>query len=113
MALILGLSIGIGFGFNAVRQWQKAKNASLALQATYAAQRAYLADHPTLEIANVTPAQLEAYLPQGWSALPVVTGLNDELLTLDHTVMPPVLLLGGTAYDPSDKSTDGLWDVGE
>ena len=113
MALIIGLSLAVGLSMSSMRGWEKAKAGSIALQATYAAQRGYMADHPTADIATVTNSQLQAYLPQGWSVLPTVTGENDEALTLDHTVMPPRLKRGTSYYDPSPKTNDGLWDVGE
>jgi type II secretory pathway pseudopilin PulG len=113
MVLMVSLCVGMGFGVTSVQRWKKGKNAALALQATYAAQRAYMADHPTLDIKDVTSAELEDYLPQGWSSMPVVAGLSGESLTLDFSVMPPTLKLGTTTYDPSGKADDGLWDTGE
>ncbi len=113
LGLILGLSVMIGFGYNAVSSWKLGKSAGLSLQAVYAAQRAYMADNPTVLIAAVTAPQLIAYLPEGWSALPVFVGMNGEVLTLKFSVMPPILLLGSSPYDPSGKTTDSLWDVGE
>jgi hypothetical protein len=113
MALIVSLAVGMGFGVTSVQKWKKGKNASLALQAVYAAQRAYMADHPTADIATATATQLQAYLPQGWTEMPVVAGLGGESLTMDHTVMPPQLLLGTSPYDPSGKTNDGLWDTGD
>lgn len=113
IALILGLTTFIGFSVSAISDWQRGKNAGLGLQAVYATQRAYMADHPTADIATVTTAQLQVYLPSGWSAMPTFKGLNDESLTLDHAVMPPRLELGNAVYDPSGKSSDGLWDAGQ
>jgi prepilin-type N-terminal cleavage/methylation domain-containing protein len=112
IALLLALSTFAGLTVTSVRNWQRAKDASLSLQAVFAAQRAYLADHPTANIASVNSAQLQAYLPSGWSELPSFTGLANEALTLDHTVMPPVLYANGAVYDPSGKPDDGLWDTG-
>ena len=112
MVLMVGLCVGIGTGVTAVQKWKKGKNGSLALQAVYAAQRAYMADHPTGDIEGVTEAQLQAYLPQGWPTMPTVPALTGETLTVDFSVMPPKLLLGTADYDPSDKPDDGLWDVG-
>lgn len=113
MALLLGLGVGMGFGVTSLQKWKRGKDAALGLQAAYAAQRAYMADHPTADIATVTATQLQAYLPQGWSSLPDAAGLESEVLTLDHTVMPPRWLAGASVYDPSGKTDDGLWDVGE
>lgn len=113
MALVIGLCGAVGLGVSSIQKWKKGKNASLALQAVYAAQRAYMADHPTANVATVTSTQLKAYLPQGWTDMPVVPGLSDETLALDITVMPPKLLLGGSAYDPSGRTDDGLWDTGD
>ncbi|MEI6871368.1 MAG: type II secretion system protein [Verrucomicrobiota bacterium] len=113
IALIMGLSILIGFGYNSVSDYKKGKDAALSLQAVYAAQRAYMADNPAGNIATVSTSQLQAYLPQGWSTMPTFVGLNGEQLTLKFSVMPPVLLYGTSTYDPSPKTSDGLWDVGE
>src|SRR5205823_186127 len=82
LALTLSLCTAMGFGITAVQHWKKGKNAALALQAAYAAQRGYMADHPTADITTVTTAKLEPYLPQGWSTMPEVSGLGGEALTL-------------------------------
>lgn len=113
IGLMIGLSAFIGFGYNSVSDYKRGKDAALSLQAVYAAQRAYMADNPTGNIAAVSAAQLQAYLPQGWSTMPSFSGLKGESLTLTFSVMPPVLLYGITPYDPSPKTSDGLWDVGE
>ena len=111
IALMLGLMSIVGFNIYSMRDWQKGKDAGLSLQAVFAAQRSYLADHPTANIATVSSAQLETYLPAGWSVMPTFQSLDDEVLTLDHTVMPPTLLLGETPYDPSGNPSDGQWDA--
>lgn len=113
IALIVTLGMGIGISLSSMQGWEKAKAGTIALQAVYAAQRAYMADHPTADIATVPVAQLQAYLPQGWTTIPTATGANGETLVLDRTVMPPKFRLGTSTYDPSGSATDGLWDVGE
>ncbi|MFO1484252.1 MAG: type II secretion system protein [Verrucomicrobiaceae bacterium] len=113
IGLLLGLATFVGMNISAVRNWQRGKDASVSLQAVFAAQRAYLSDHPTVDISEVSTAQLQVYLPQGWSTMPVVTSLDDDALTVDHTVMPPRLMLGTSVYDPSPKGNDGLWDAGQ
>lgn len=113
IALILGLSMVAGFSINAVQDWNKAKGATVSLQAVYAAQRSYLADHPTTDIKNVPSSELLPYLPEGWSTMPTATGLSGEPLTANHTVMPPYFMAGTNRYDPSTTQTDGLWDVGQ
>lgn len=113
IALLLALSTFAGLTVTSVRNWQRGKDAGLSLQAVFAAQRAYLADHPTANIALVSSAQIEAYLPEGWSTMPSFTGLENEAITLDHTVMPPRLYANGAVYDPSGKMDDGLWDTGK
>ena len=113
MALIITLCGAIGYGVSSIQKWKKGKNASLALQAVYAAQRSYMSDHPTADIATITSTQLKAYLPQGWTDLPEMPGLGGEALTLDFTVMPAKFLLGTSPYDPSGRTDDGLWDTGD
>lgn len=113
IGLLLGLATFAGMNIAAVRDWQRGKDASVALQAVFAAQRAYLSDHPTADIAVAATDQLELYLPQGWTTIPALVSLNDEPLTVDHTVMPPLLMLGSFVYDPSSRGNDGLWDAGQ
>lgn len=117
ISLVIGLMIGLalftGMNISAIQDWQKGKDAALALEAVFAAQRAYMADHPTADIADVTAAELESYLPTGWTTLPVVHDLDSSVLTMDHSVMPPQLLSGTSVYDPSGSGTDGLWDTGK
>ena len=113
MVTILGLTAAIGFGVSSIQKWKKSKNASLSLQAVYAAQRGYMADHPLADIGTVTSTQLKSYLPQGFPEMPVVQGLSGESLSVDFSVMPPTFVLGTFVYDPSGKSDDGLWDTGE
>jgi type II secretory pathway pseudopilin PulG len=113
LALIISLCFGMGVGVTSLQRWKKGKNASVSLQAVYAAQRAYMADRPTADIAEVSSAQIISYLPQGWTSLPTVTGLSGEVLSVDYSVMPPRLVQGGAPYDPSGKPDDGLWDVSE
>lgn len=113
IGLLLGLATFAGMNIAAVRDWQRGKDASVSLQAVFAAQRAYLSDHPTADIAEVSTEQLQLYLPQGWTTMPGVISLDDESLTVDHTVMPPLLMLGSSVYDPSSNGSDGLWDVGQ
>jgi type II secretory pathway pseudopilin PulG len=113
IGLIIALTSFIGLSVVTVRNWQAGKSASLSLQAVYSAQRSFMADHPTAQISTVTKSQLENYLPQGWAAMPVFSGIEGQTLTLDHTVMPPRILDGGVVYDPSGKSDDGIWDLGK
>jgi type II secretory pathway pseudopilin PulG len=116
ITLVIGLMLGLlaigGFSMDAIQDWNKGKNASLALQAVYSAQRSYMADHPTADISDIDATTLEGYLPTGWTTMPTMTGLEDQALTLDHTVMPPVFLKDGASYDPSKTTKDGLWDTG-
>lgn len=113
IGLLLGLATFATMNIMAVRDWQKGKDAGLALQAVFSAQRSYMADHPAAEIATVSAAKLVPYLPQGWSAIPAVSSLDDDPLAVDHSVMPPRLLLGGSVYDPTQSGSDGLWDAGQ
>lgn len=113
IGLLLGLATFAGMNISVVRDWQRGKDAALSLQAVFAAQRSYLSDHPTADIAEVSAAQLQVYLPQGWSTMPVVVSLDNDELNIDHTIMPPRLMLGTAVYDPSLKGSDGLWDVGQ
>lgn len=112
IGLLLGLATFATMNISAVRDWQRGKDAAVSLQAVFSAQRAYMSDHPTADISEVSAADLQAYLPDGWSSLPTAVSLTGETLTLNHAVMPPHWQLGVTAYDPSNTGNDGLWDAG-
>ena len=112
ICLMLGLLAIGGFSMDAIQDWNKGKNAALALQAVYSAQRSYLADNPTADISTIDSDTLKAYLPAGWSEMPTMTDLNDGVLTLDFSVMPPFFSGSGGRYDPSKTTKDGLWDTG-
>ena len=113
IGLLLALATFAGMNVYAVRNWQRGKDAAVSLQGVFASQRAYLSDHPTADISQVSEDQLRLYLPQGWLTMPEIVSLDEEILTVDHTIMPPVLMLGASIYDPSASRTDGLWDVGQ
>ncbi|MBB5036005.1 type II secretion system protein [Prosthecobacter dejongeii] len=113
IGLLLGLATFAGMNISQVRDWQRGKDASVSLQAVFAAQRAYMADHPADDMENVSASQLQVYMPEGWTGIPTVLSLDNDSLTVDHSVMPPQLLLGTAPYDPSGNGTDGLWDTGQ
>lgn len=113
ISLMLGLATIVGLNMSAMKNWQKGKDASLSLQAVFAAQRAYMADHPTANIAQVSSSQLQVYLPLGWASMPSFVSLNGDALTLDFNSMPPKLYFGGAVYDPSGSPSDGLWDTNQ
>ncbi len=78
MALIIALSVGMGLSISAMKKWKRGKEGALALQAVYAAQRAYMADHPIEDSTQLTTAKLIPYLPQNYSTMPSVKGLDDQ-----------------------------------
>ena len=110
--LLALMSTGLYFG-NKIKEWQAGKEAAEQLRSVYAAQRMYLADHPTTPVANLTAANLIPYLPNNPGAMPAILSLDGQALGINVTVSPPVLTLGGAVYDPSGSSSDSLWDVGE
>jgi type II secretory pathway pseudopilin PulG len=110
--LLALMGTGLYFG-NKISEWQAGKEAAEQLRGVYAAQRMYLADHPTTAVANLTHANLIPYLPNNPGAMPTVLSLDKQALAIKVTVSPPVLTLGDAVYDPSGSPSDSLWDVGE
>jgi prepilin-type N-terminal cleavage/methylation domain-containing protein len=111
MLVLAGLGLT---GSKWVGDWKKARTASEGLRTVYIAQRTYLADNPTTQVANLTQAMLLPYLPNNAPAYPVITSLTGAALTIRVNVSPPYLTDGaGARYDPSGSNTDSLWDVGE
>ena len=96
-----------------IGEWRKGKLAAEAVTEVYAAQRAFLADHPRRAVNTLTKTELIPYLPISTGAFPEVEALDGTILDYDITVSPPVLTLGGSPYDPSGTTHDSLWDVGK
>jgi type II secretory pathway pseudopilin PulG len=108
MALIgTGLYVG-----GSIKTWRAGREAAEALRSVHSAQRMFLADNPTVAAANITPDHIIPYLPDRATAMPTVRPLKGTALTIRVTAIPPVLVQGGSVYDPSGSSTDNLWDVG-
>ena len=103
--MIALMSTGIYFTTK-ISDWQAGKEAAEQLRGVYAAQRMYLADHPTTLVANLDAELIKPYLPNNPGAMPTILSLDDEELSIDVTVSPPVLTLGGVAYDPSGSASD-------
>lgn len=110
--LLALMSSGLYFG-NKIGEWQAGKEAAEQLRGVYAAQRMYLADHPTTAVTSLTEEHLKPYLPNNPGAMPTVLSLDKEELGINVTVSPPVLISGDAVYDPSGNPGDSLWDVGE
>jgi hypothetical protein len=111
--LLALMSTGLYFSYK-IGEWKAGKEAGETLRAVYAAQRMYLADHPTAAVNTITSAQLLPYMPNSPSVMPVITSLDDKELDVNVAVSPPVVSDGnGAAYDPSGSPSDSLWDVGE
>ena len=117
MSLVIGMLIAlmsIGFVVSGrVGDWRLGRLAGETLRTVHAAQRLYLADHPTTTVASITQADLIPYLPNRATTMPTIETLKGETATIQITVIPPVAVLGGEPYDPSGSTTDSLWDVGE
>lgn len=94
--------------------WQLGRIASEDLRSVYAAQRMYLADNPTATVSSITNAKLIPYMANRATSIPQVKTLSGTTLNIRVNVSPPNINNGGGGvYDPSGKSTDSLWDVGQ
>ena len=95
-------------------EWKLGRAASETLRSVYAAQRMYLADNPTVSVANLTTTLIIPYLPSNVTVMPTVKSLSGSTLSILVNVSPPIINSGsGVAYDPSGSNKDSLWDVGE
>jgi len=117
VVLITLMSFGFGIS-NVVGNWKLGRSGSETLRSVYTAQRTYLADHPTTEVKNLTPALLLPYVPNGPAVFPTAKSLEGAVLTVRVNVSPPHLTptaggINGDPYDPSANTKDSLWDVGE
>ena len=113
--VLLGL-IAISFSsLGSLSEWQRAREVSSVLREVEVAQRQFLADNPQQDLATLTDPQiavLAGYLPGNPTTLPTTIGNDQVVLTVNVRVSPPVALNGGTDYDPSGNTNDGLWDTG-
>ncbi len=107
----------MGTGLFVSRQygdWQLGRAAGESVRSVYAAQRQYLADHPTAVVNTITPDQIIPYLANRGAALPTVESLEGVMLPIRVNVSPPVIDDGSPdGYDPSSSRTDSLWDAGQ
>jgi type II secretory pathway pseudopilin PulG len=102
---LAGLALTLTGGMD---KWKKGKEAGEQLRVVYIAQKAYMADHPTTDVSTLTTTVLMPYLVNGATVFPVVKDLDGNAMTVNVTVMPPVV-----TPDPSGTLDDGLWDVGK
>ena len=113
IVLLLTLTGAFFASAGSIGDWQKAKEASSVLRGVEVAQREFLADNPQRDVTTLTPADIISRLPGNQTALPTTRDLEGNTLTIDVSVSPPILMSGGSPYDPSNASNDSLWDVGK
>lgn len=113
--MVLLALVSIGFvSSRKMNEWKLGRTASETVRQVYTAQRLYLADNPTANVANLTSALILPYLPSRATVMPTVKSLTGTTLSIIVNQSPPIINAGsGTRYDPSGSFTDSLWDVGE
>lgn len=112
IGLMLALAAITAYSVSSISSWRNGRDASEKLRSVYIAQKSYLADRPSKSYATFTAEELIPYLPGNPGAMPVQKGNDNETLTLNVQVMPPVFKNGTNTYDPSGSAQDALWDVG-
>jgi type II secretory pathway pseudopilin PulG len=116
VTLVIGLMLALAgiftYSVSSMTDWRRGRDASEKLRAVYMAQKSFLADQPSKSYATFTNEELIPYLPGSPGTMPTQTGKNNEALTINVQVMPPVFKTSSATYDPSGSPTDGLWDVG-
>lgn len=112
IGLMLTLAAITAYSVSSITSWRNGRDASEKLRSVYIAQKSYLADRPSKSYATFTEGELIPYLPGNPGALAPQKGNNNETLTYNVQVMPPVFKNGSSTYDPSGSAQDALWDVG-
>ncbi|MCF6312731.1 MAG: type II secretion system GspH family protein [Verrucomicrobiales bacterium] len=112
ISILLAMSYGVFSSLRGMEKWKIGKKAGEDLRLVYIAQKSYLADHPTTPVTDLTEAMLIPYLKNvanTETAIPPVDNypVSGSPLSITVNVMPPV-----ASSDPSGKTDDGLWDVG-
>lgn len=119
LLVLIGIFV---YSYGGYQDWKKGSEAGTRLRAVYAAQRTYLAEHPTVQVADVTAADIIPYLSGGagflTTAKPTVADLEAADLVVEDLDGNSLVIIVSTSpptitgdYDPSGKD-DGLWDVG-
>lgn len=113
--LVLLTLIGIGtYSSSKIAEWKLGRQAGETLRSVHAAQRMFLADRPTTTVSSITAADLLPYMPKGTSSMPTVESLEGAQLGIIVNTNPPAVDAGGgSVYDPSGRSDDSLWDIGQ
>ncbi len=112
LALMLSFASIAIFSINGIKDWKRGRVAGEELRVVYLAQKSYLADNPVAEIAELTAAELIPYLTGGRLQIPEVESNDGEMLAITFTTIPPTIHSAGGIYDPSDSTSDSLWDAG-
>lgn len=110
LALLVALATLVLYSVGGMDNWKKGKEAGEQLRLVYIAQKTYMADHPTENVANLNATKLIPYLPNGAIAIGQVEAKDGSMKNITVNVMPPVV---AGPYDPSGAADDGLWDVGK
>ena len=113
LAILMGLAAIGGITANQYWHYRDARDAGDSLRAVKNAVRLYLADHPLEQISTLTQAEILPYMPNGvWPTLPKTVD-GSAVPTISFNVFPPTAVVGGTNYDPTAATNDGLWDSGK
>jgi type II secretory pathway pseudopilin PulG len=116
--LLIFMRIGL-YSSSKIDQWKLGREASETLRAVHSAQRMFLADNPTTDLASLTNTEVSTrilpYLPPGnVTVMPTVRALTGANLAIRVNIFPPFIDNGaGVRYDPSGRTNDSLWDIGE
>jgi len=113
ISVLLGMTTVVALTIGSMANWKLGRSAGEDLRSVYLAQKSYLADHPTDNIAEVSKAELEKYLPSGMPTISPVEDLEGNNRTINFNEMPPVIGDADNPYDPSPETNDGVWDVGK
>jgi prepilin-type N-terminal cleavage/methylation domain-containing protein len=115
IAVILVLVGAASLGVKPYYAFRDGRAAGEMLRSVKAAQLLYLADNPSVPVSSLTfdssATGILPYMPNGTA--PTLPSVGAQVPTINCAVFPPVAVLGGTTYDPSGSTTDGLWDVGQ
>lgn len=115
MSVLIILVSATTFSISAYKNWQSGLEAGEQLKAIYQAQKLYLADNPTAGPSSISndaagAVLISPYLPTNANnagTLPTVLDADGNTMTVNIGNVPP------TVTDPSNSTSDGLWDVNE
>ena len=86
LGVMLMLASVVFYSTSGIDKWKKGRNAGMDLQSVYLAQKSFLADRPTTDVATIVDSDLLPYM-NGATSIPTIETLDGSTKTIDITFL--------------------------